>query len=137
VDLDLLLSECNRVLKNRGCFVVSVPFVYKEHEQPHDFRRFTSYGLMLALSKHGFRVESCLKCLSGIETITTIFSVYVNNNIGLRSKFLHMIMSFFITAPLLVFASLLSKILPDNGDLYCTLVLTSFKSIDLAGETSQ
>lgn len=126
-NLDLLLKECNRVLKPRGSFIVSVPFVYKEHEQPHDFRRFTSYGLMKLLSRNGFEIESCTKCLSAIETIATLFSVYLNNNIGSRNKMLFAVTGFMITTPLLAFSNVLSKILPDNGDLYCVLIVTSFK----------
>lgn len=131
--LDLLLVECNRVLKMGGGFVVSVPFAYREHEQPHDFRRFTSFGLTLALSRNGFKVESCLKCLSGIETIATLFNVYVNNNIGSRNRLLHVATSCLITMPISVLSKLLSKILPDNKDLYCTLVMTSVKNKNFFG----
>ena len=126
-NLDLLLAECDRVLKSGGCFIVSVPFVYKEHEQPHDFRRFTSYGLDRALSLNGFKTESCFKCLSSIETIATLFSVYINNNIGSRNKISLLVTGFMITMPLLGLSNLLSKILPDNGDLYCVLIVKSFK----------
>ncbi len=34
VDIDLLLAECNRVIRLGGSLVVSVPFLYSEHEQP-------------------------------------------------------------------------------------------------------
>jgi SAM-dependent methyltransferase len=135
-NLDLLLAECNRVLKAGGAFVVSVPFVYREHEQPHDFRRFTSYGLTQVLSRHGFKVESCLKCLSAIETITTLFCVYLSNNIGSWNKFSLVTIGCLVTIPALLLSVLLSKILPDNGDLYCTLVLTSIKTNELTGESS-
>lgn len=130
-NMDLLLAECNRVLKVGGCFVVSVPFVYKEHEQPHDFRRFTSYGLVLALSRNGFKVESCLKCLSAIETIATLFSVYVNNNIGSRNKLFLVMTGCLVTVPVLLLSNLLSKILPDNRDLFCVLLTCSVKTEDL------
>lgn len=127
-NLDSLMAECNRVLKIGGKLVVSVPFMYKEHEQPYDFRRFSSFGLTLALKENGFKVVKCLKCLSAIETIVTLFCVYINNNIGSRNKFLLIITSCLITAPLLTLAHFLSKILPDNRDLYCTLVTLSEKS---------
>jgi len=127
-DLSLLLAECNRVLKPGGKFIVSVPFVYKEHEQPHDYRRFTSFGLTQLLSLNGFKMESSIKCLSAIETIATLFSVYINNNIGSRNKLLLMLTGCFITTPCLLLSSLLSKVLPDNGDLYCVLVIKSLKT---------
>jgi SAM-dependent methyltransferase len=132
-NLDLLLAECNRVLKMEGDFVVSVPFVYREHEQPHDFRRFTSYGLMLAMSRNGFEVSSCLKCLSAVETISTLFCVYVSNNIGSKNKFAHILTGLFLILPILVLSKYLAKILPDNKDLFCVLILRAVKKTHLKG----
>ena len=51
VDSEFLISECNRVLKLSGSLIVSVPFIYREHEQPFDFRRFTSFGLVKSFEK--------------------------------------------------------------------------------------
>lgn len=132
-NLDLLLAECNRVLKVGGRFVVSVPFVYREHEQPYDFRRITSYGLILVLTRNGFKVETCLKCLSAIETIATLFSVYVSNNIASRNKLLYLITGSLITMPVLALSNLLSKILPDNKDLFCVLITCAVKTENLTG----
>jgi SAM-dependent methyltransferase len=126
-NLDMLLPECNRVLKDNGYFVVSMPFVYREHEQPHDFRRFTTFGLRNVLERNGFEMESSFKCLSGLETIATLFSVYLNNNIGGHSKFAIVAIGGLITTPVLLLARLLSKVLPDNGDLYCSLVVNTVK----------
>jgi SAM-dependent methyltransferase len=124
---DALLPECNRVLKDKGHFVVSVPFAFREHEQPNDFRRFTSYGLQRALSNNGFEQQSCFKCLSASETVATLFSVYLNNNVAARSRFLVVAVGALVTTPLLLFSSFLSSVLPDNGDLYCTLIVSAVK----------
>ena len=135
-NLDLLLAESNRVLKADGVLVVSVPFAFREHEQPYDFRRFTSYGLMLVLSHNGFKMGSCLKCLSAIETIATLFSVYMSNNIGSRNKYLYVLTGGLVTLPVLVLSCLLSKILPDNRDLFCCLVACSVKVNNLTDKVS-
>ena len=132
-NIDLLLAECNRVIKVGGEFVVSVPFLYREHEQPYDFRRFTSYGLMLALTRNGFKVSSCLKCLSAIETIATIFSVYVSNIFGTKSKLAYILSGLFITFPALALSKYLAKILPDNRDLFCVLISSTVKTKHLKG----
>ncbi len=132
-NLDLLLAECNRVIKMGGGFVVSVPFLYREHEQPYDFRRFTSYGLMLALTRNGFQVSSCLKCLSAIETIATIFSVYVSNNVGSKNKLALILSGLFIILPTLVLSKYLAKILPDNRDLFCVLISSAVKTAHIKG----
>ena len=132
-NLDLLLAECNRVIKVGGSFVVSVPFLYREHEQPYDFRRFTSYGLMLAMTRNAFKVSTCLKCLSAIETIATLFSVYVCNNIGNKNKLAYILTGFLVTLPALVLSKLLAKILPDNRDLFCVLISSAVKTTHLKG----
>jgi SAM-dependent methyltransferase len=130
-NLDMLLAECNRVIKMGGSFVVSVPFLFREHEQPYDFRRFTSYGLISALERNGFQVSLCLKCLSSIETIATIFSVYVNNNIGNKNKFLFILSGLFITFPALILSMCFARILPDNKDLFCVLISNAVKKVHI------
>ena len=130
-NLDLLLAECNRVIKVGGRFVVSVPFLYREHEQPYDFRRFTSYGLRLIMTRNGFQADSCLKCLSAIETIATIFSVYMSNNVGAINRFAYILCGLFITLPTLILSKYIAKILPDNRDLYCVLISSAVKTVHL------
>ena len=125
--LDSLLSECNRVIKPGGSFIISVPFIYREHEQPYDFRRFTSYGLVLAMNRNGFQVSSMLKLLSAIETIATLFAVYVSNNIASKNKFIYLLTGIFLIFPTLIFSKFLAKILPDNRDLFCVLISSAVK----------
>lgn len=44
-DPKLAVSELYRVLKPGGKIIVSTPFVYPLHQVPHDYWRFTKYGL--------------------------------------------------------------------------------------------
>lgn len=39
------VSEMARVVRNGGLIFVSVPLTFPEHEIPHDYQRFTQYGL--------------------------------------------------------------------------------------------
>jgi SAM-dependent methyltransferase len=55
-DPDLFLSEINRVLKPSGMAIITVPFLWGEHEVPHDFGRYSSYGLKYFLKKKGFKI---------------------------------------------------------------------------------
>jgi SAM-dependent methyltransferase len=41
----LLVSEMARVLKDDGLLVLSAPFQFRLHEKPHDYFRYTPYGL--------------------------------------------------------------------------------------------
>jgi len=50
----LFLSECYRILRDGGMFHLMVPFAWPIHEEPHDYYRFTRYGLEYLLKKSGF-----------------------------------------------------------------------------------
>lgn len=51
-----MLREINRVCKLGGILFISVPFLYGLHEYPHDFHRFTVYGLKGLLESTGFEI---------------------------------------------------------------------------------
>jgi SAM-dependent methyltransferase len=48
------LRELRRVLADGGGILVTVPFVGELHEEPYDFRRYTSIGLRADLEAAGF-----------------------------------------------------------------------------------
>jgi SAM-dependent methyltransferase len=59
-----LVEECHRVLKPGGSLVLSAPFYWPLHEQPHDYFRFTRYGLESLLLGAGFS-ECRIECDGG------------------------------------------------------------------------
>lgn len=61
-----LIKEIHRVLKNEGVLFLTMPFVWNEHEIPHDFRRFTTFGHKQILKQNNF------KCIS-IQPTTGVF----------------------------------------------------------------
>ena len=46
------VHEMSRVLRESGMVVITAPFVYPVHEAPHDYRRYTGYGLQHLFSPH-------------------------------------------------------------------------------------
>lgn len=54
-----LLQEIGRVLKPGGVLLISVPMSWPHHEEPHDFYRYTRYGLEHLLQETGFAMELC------------------------------------------------------------------------------
>lgn len=59
----LLLREIFRVLKSGGILLLTTPFMWGVHSEPHDYYRYTSYGLEYLAKEAGFTVES-------IETVS-------------------------------------------------------------------
>lgn len=75
-NLEHMLTELNRVLKQGGKMLVTCPFAICEHEVPNDFARYTSYGLKDLLERNGFKVLAFEKIGSASETISQLFISY-------------------------------------------------------------
>lgn len=52
----MVVREFARILKPGGVIVFCVPFLQPEHAVPHDFYRYTVYGVQALLSSAGFQV---------------------------------------------------------------------------------
>lgn len=50
----VFLNEAYRILKQGGYMVLQVPFMWWVHEAPHDYYRYTQYGLSYMFEKAGF-----------------------------------------------------------------------------------
>ena len=50
------VSEVKRVIKKDGIFILSVPHLSRLHAMPHDYFRYTEYGLKTLLDQSGFEV---------------------------------------------------------------------------------
>jgi SAM-dependent methyltransferase len=57
-DERVTLDELARVLRPGARLIVTVPFMFKYHPDPADFRRFTPHGLRAVLERHGFDVDT-------------------------------------------------------------------------------
>ncbi|WP_347839087.1 methyltransferase domain-containing protein [uncultured Draconibacterium sp.] len=69
-DPNLIFSEMNRILRNNGKIILSVPFYYQLHEIPFDYHRFTKYGLINLAEKHNFTV-TLLEAYGGLPEVYT------------------------------------------------------------------
>jgi len=65
-----LLNEIARVLGDGGKLILNVPFVYNLHEVPHDYYRYTRFGLQRLVENAGLRVV----VLQGYGSATTVIA---------------------------------------------------------------
>lgn len=78
-NIDVLLAEFNRVLKPNGTILVTTPFMWEEHEMPHDFARYTTPGLKYLYIKNGFEIESHFKTGSNFIVVNQFCINYIKN----------------------------------------------------------
>ena len=67
-----------------GALFVTVPFVWGEHEQPFDFRRYTTFGLRAICLEAGFTSVNVRATTGIFGTITQLFSAHVFEVVGAK-----------------------------------------------------
>jgi SAM-dependent methyltransferase len=129
-NLDQILKEIHRVMKPEGHLLITVPFVWEEHETPYDFARYTSFGLQHLIEKTGFEIIKIEKTTHYIETIFQMWNVYINASILPSNGYLKMLLTPLIIAPITIMGLCFSKILPDNKNFYHNNLLIAKKKVD-------
>jgi SAM-dependent methyltransferase len=98
------LTEVKRVLKPGGKLILTAPFMWEEHESPHDFARYTSFGLDHLLRNHGFKLLRFRKNVSGLKAICQLFLMHtINPNLHARRR-----LYWLFSLPLICFINTLS-----------------------------
>ncbi|MBD8524194.1 class I SAM-dependent methyltransferase [Pseudoxanthomonas sp. CAU 1598] len=62
------LTEIARVLRPQGKLILSMPFLYPVHDAPHDYQRYTLYGIERELAAAGLRPSSLRPSLGSAES---------------------------------------------------------------------
>lgn len=125
------LREVNRITKIGGLFLITVPFVWDEHEQPFDYARYSSFGLKHILSENGFEIVELRKSNNGIEVIFQLINDYIYKITLSKNVYFNLITTLILMAPINIVGLILSKILPKNDDLYLDNIVLSKKIIDV------
>jgi SAM-dependent methyltransferase len=82
VDPERLASEMLRVLRPHGTAVITVPFMWGEHELPYDFRRYSVNGINRLLESVGFDAIRVERSQPGIEAIAAVVASEINNSLA-------------------------------------------------------
>lgn len=124
-----ILEELYRVLKKGGLGIFTVPFVFNEHEKPHDYARYTSFGIKYLLKKHGFIIKKFEKGTNYIETIFQMWTIYLYFELYTYHKLLRLLIQLFFIAPFTILGLVMSKTLPVRKDFYLNNIILVQKAI--------
>lgn len=124
---DTFLREINRVLKPEGYLLLTVPFVWDEHEKPYDYARYSSFGLTHLLKNHSFEIVEFRKSMSDIRVIFQLINTYLFKITETRSGIVNLFMVIIFMAPFNILGEILGLILPSNKDFYLDNIVLARK----------
>jgi SAM-dependent methyltransferase len=116
-NLEEMLDELHRVLKKDGKMLITVPFIWGEHEQPYDFARYTSFGIKDILEKKGFRGITSEKTGKASESILQPCTAYLHSFFP-SNRVAKVILTFVFIFPIHFIGGIFTLILPKNKDIY-------------------
>jgi len=115
---DEFLQQINRVLKVKGHLLLTVPFIWDEHEQPYDYGRYSSFGLKSLLEKNGFKIISHSKSVNDLRAVFQLFILYFYKIMLTKSKLINLILTILFIAPINILGSVISLLFPRNNDFF-------------------
>jgi SAM-dependent methyltransferase len=124
---DGFLSEIRRVLKTGGKLLLTVPFVWDEHEQPWDYARYSSFGLKSLLERNGFNIIAQHKTNADVRVLFQLTNAYLYKILWTQRPILNLLICAVLMAPINILGSLVYRLLPDNPDLYLDQVVLAVK----------
>jgi len=127
-----IINEWARVLRPGGYLLLTVPFIWPEHEMPFDFQRYTTNGLRLMLEKGGFEIIAQERLLCDCRAPAQLFLAWLYDSLRFSSRkpITQLLLSVFLFAPVSLMATLLAIVMPATSNTYLdNLILAKRVSI--------
>lgn len=117
------------MLKLNGQLLLTVPFVWNEHEVPYDFGRYTSFGISDLLTRNGFEIIEQRKSTTYVEVLATMSAEYIRFELAkhIKNPYINLICCTVFIAPISFLGLILNKILPENDSFYCDNIVLAKK----------
>ncbi|MGF1461460.1 MAG: class I SAM-dependent methyltransferase [Leptolyngbyaceae cyanobacterium] len=123
------LAEVHRILRLNGKLLITVPFCWDEHEQPNDYARYSSFGLIDLLERNGFEVIRHQKSIADIRAIFQMFGAYIFKVVNIKSSKLKVLVLMLLIGPINLIGQFLYLVTPRNEDFYLDNVVLSAKTV--------
>jgi SAM-dependent methyltransferase len=121
------LTEVRRVLKPGGTLLITVPFLWDEHEQPRDYARYSSFGLRHLLEMSRFEVLKMSKTMSDVRALFQLFNAFLYKSNPFTSPRLRLVYNVASATAFNLPGAALGRLLPENPDLYLDNVAVARK----------
>lgn len=115
---DEFLAEVFRVVKPEGRILLTVPFVWDEHEQPFDYARYSSFGLRHLLEKHGFQVLRQDKTVTDLRALFQLLNAYTYKKTYSGRPYRDVLTTILLMAPVNIIGQVFGRVFPSNEDFY-------------------
>ena len=126
-NLDEIITEIRRVMKPGGKILITVPFLWNEHEVPYDFGRYSSYGIKYLLEKHEFEILDLQKSGNFARVNCQMTALYFYSIIDVKNPALNFLLRMLFIIPINILGSLFMPLLPKNSTLYFNNVVLATK----------
>lgn len=115
-----IVGEWARVLRSGGQVIMTVPFMWPEHEMSYDYQRYTSNGIKKLLEDSGFSISRHAHLLCDCRAPAQIFIAWLYDALALqkRSSITQVALSGLLFTPVALVASALARVIPDNTNTF-------------------
>lgn len=95
---DEALSEIARVLRPGGILLLTLPFLYPVHDAPHDYQRYTPFGLVREIESSGLLPEAPVPTLGSAQSAGLLFNLALAGmlNEAIQQRRLSMLLAPFV-----------------------------------------
>lgn len=121
------LKEINRVLKPGGKILLSVPFVWDEHEQPFDYARYSTFGLNHLFNNAGLEIVKHKKTVNNMAVVFQLMAVYIYKLIVSKSGVINILTNIIFITPITLGGLFWGFVLPSGKDFYLDHVVIAVK----------
>lgn len=124
---DQFLSEIHRVMKPGAKLLLTVPFVWDEHEQPYDYARYSSFGLIALLERNNFRVLEHRKLGADCSVLFQLLNAYLYKISKNWNRYIQLSFTFLVMGTINLIGLSLRPFLPSNPDLFLDHIVLAEK----------
>lgn len=127
---DDFLQEVSRVMRPGGMLLLTVPFVWDEHEQPWDYARYSSFGLRNLLERNGFVLVAQRKTNADARLLFQLVNAYLYKVLRTSNAIANLVICATVMGPLNILGIMVGWLLPGNPDLYLDQVVLARKKAE-------